>query len=254
MYATDEEVAREFEANGIIVHRQPSEGYWGQSVAEFAIGLTVAGLRRIPQLHRRITDSHDPWNYDPGEIPDSGGRGHQFGDDPQFANGTIADKRVKIVGVGNIGSRYADFINTIGADVAAYDPYADEPCFHRSDAQQVWRLDNLITDADIFAPMVPLTDETHELVTQAHIEALPEGCLVVLVTRAQVCDTEALRKRVLADELALAADVWDIEPLPIDDPLLGRHNVVHTPHIAGRTQHANERWAQQLATQFNEDD
>jgi phosphoglycerate dehydrogenase-like enzyme len=54
-----------------------------------------------------------------------------------------------------------------------------------------------------------------------------------------------LRERVLADELALAADVWDVEPLPIDDPLLGRHNVVHTPHIAGRTRDAN------LAAQFD---
>lgn len=56
-----------------------------------------------------------------------------------------------------------------------------------------------------------------------------------LATRAGICDMGALRRRVLADELSLAADVFDIEPLPLDDPLLGRHNVVHTPHNAGRT-------------------
>lgn len=73
---------------------------------------------------------------------------------------------------------------------------------------------------------------------------------MVLVTRAKICDVTALRKRVLADELALAADVHDIEPLPLDDPLLGRHNVVHTPHIAGRTMYANQQWAEILAAQF----
>jgi phosphoglycerate dehydrogenase-like enzyme len=44
----------------------------------------------------------------------------------------------------------------------------------------------------------------------------------------------------LANELALAADVLYIEPLPLHDPLLGGHNVVHTPHNAGRTRLANE--------------
>ena len=45
--------------------------------------------------------------------------------------------------------------------------------------------------------------------------------LVVQVTRARVCDTEALYRRVLNDELALAADVFDEEPLPLSSPLLG---------------------------------
>ena len=48
----------------------------------------------------------------------------------------------------------------------------------------------------------------------------------------------------------VAADVWDVEPLPLDDPLLGRHNVVHTPHNAGRTIDANELWTEKLVVQF----
>ena len=98
--------------------------------------------------------------------------------------------------------------------------------------------------------MVPLTESTEGLVQAEHIDLLPAGCLVVMVTRAKICDTEAIRRRVLADELSLAADVWDVEPLPLDDPLLGRHNVVHTPHNAGRTIDANRLWAEKLVMQF----
>ena len=105
-------------------------------------------------------------------------------------------------------------------------------------------------DADIFVPMVPLTKTTGGLVQAEHIDALPKGCLVVMVTRAKICDTDAIRRRVMADELSLAADVWDQEPLPLGDPLLGRHNVVHTPHNAGRTIDANKLWAEKLAVQF----
>jgi phosphoglycerate dehydrogenase-like enzyme len=88
------------------------------------------------------------------------------------------------------------------------------------------------------------------LITREHINLLPKGCLVVLVTRANICDFAALRERVLKDELSLAADVFDVEPVALDNPLIGRHNVIHTPHMAGRTKEANFRYAQMLIDMF----
>ena len=244
-----QECVEHLEKAGVALYTQPTEGFWSQTVAEYGLALTLCGLRRIPQLHREIIDSQEPWNYTP-ERSAPGGRGHQFGDDARFSSGTIAGKRVRIVGAGNIASRYASFVHMRGADVAAWDPFAGEPAFHRAGARKEWHLDELFKDVEIFVPMVPLTESTRGLVKAHHIEALPHGCLVVLVTRAMICDMEALRRRVLADELSLAADVWDVEPLPLDDPLLGRHNVVHTPHNAGRTIDANKEWAERLAVQF----
>ncbi len=236
---------------GVKVYTHPSEGFWGQSVSEFALALTLCGLRRIPQTHHEIITGHSPWDYDPpGGIGSPGARGEQFGDDPRFTNGTVEGKRVRIVGAGNIASRYASFVSMLGADVAAWDPFASEPCFHRAGARKEWHLDRLMKDAEIFVPMVPLTEKTRGIVTAEHIRSLPEGCLVVLATRANICNMNELRGRVLADELSLAADVFDVEPLPLDDPLLGRHNVVHTPHNAGRTIDANRKWAEKLVEQF----
>ena len=239
------------EQRGVAVYNHPSEGFWSQTVAEFGLALTLCGLRRIPQLHREIISSLEPWDYDaPGEKAQPGGRGHQFGDTPDFASGTIEGKRIRIVGAGNIASRYASFVSMLGADVAAWDPYATEPSFHRAGSRREYHLDELVEDPEIFVPMVPLTESTRDLVQAHHIDALPKGCLVVMVPRAKICDTAAIRRRVMADELRLAADVWDVEPLPLDDPLLGRHNVVHTPHNAGRTIDANELWTEKLVVQF----
>jgi phosphoglycerate dehydrogenase-like enzyme len=246
-----QECRQYLEKAGVVLYQQPTEGFWGQSVAEFGLALTLCGLRRIPQLHHQILNSLEPWDYNPpGEKGAPGARGHQFGDDPRFASGTLCGKRVRLVGAGNIASRYASFCHALGAEVAAWDPFASEPCFHRAGARREYYLERLVQDAEIFAPMVPLTDSTRGLVRAEHIDALPRACLVVLVTRARICDMDAIRRRVLADELSLAADVWDVEPLPLDDPLLGRHNVVHTPHNAGRTMDANRAWAEKLAMQF----
>jgi phosphoglycerate dehydrogenase-like enzyme len=239
------------ERRSVKLYRHQSEGFWGQSVAEFALGLTICALRRIPQTYRQMIQDHRPWDYSPPSgIGRPGARGAQFGDEPRFVNGTIDGKRIRIVGMGNIGSRYAGFVHKLGADVAAWDPFATASAFDRSGCHRVEKLDELLTDAQIFAPMVPLTASTRGLITARHIACLPRGSLAVVVTRAGVCDFQALRKSVLADELALAADVFDVEPLPLDDPLLARPNVVHTPHNAGRTIDANRRWAEALMEQF----
>ena len=252
--AKSEVLADKLNARGVRRYSHPTEGFWGQSVSEFGLALTLCGLRRIPQTHHQIITDLSPWDYSPpGGVGRPGQRAHQYGDDVRFTSGTVEGKRVRIVGAGNIASRYASFVKMLGADVAVWDPFASEPCFHRAGSRREYHLDRLPRDAEIFVPMVPLTDKTKGIVTAAHIESLPKGCLVVLVTRALICDIPTLRRRVLADELALAADVFDIEPLPLDDPLLGRHNVVHTPHNAGRTRQANEQWAQAVLTQFKEE-
>lgn len=236
---------------GITLISHKSEGFWGESVSEYGFALTLNALRRIPQTHHNIVTDLKDWDYHPAggkAVPNQ--RGHQFGDDVNFTNGTLEGKRVRIVGAGNIASRYASFCRFFGADVAAWDPFASEPCFHRAGSRREHYLDRLVKDAEIFVPMVPLTDATKNLVKAEQINALPKGCLVIMVTRARICDCEALYKRVLNDELALAADVFDEEPVPLGHPFLGRHNVIHTPHNAGRTKEANFRFAELLAEQF----
>jgi phosphoglycerate dehydrogenase-like enzyme len=240
---------------GVELYHHHSEGFWGQSVAECALALTLCALRGIPQQYRAMIQDHEVWErYSSKLSKGAGQRGAQFSDDIHFTNGTIANKRVRIVGTGNIGSRYASFAHMMGADVAAWDPVAPDPTFHRAGARKVWRLEELVSDAEIFVPMMPLVEKTRGLIEAKHIRALPTGCLVVLITRAGIVDMPELRRRVLANELALAADVFDVEPLPLDDPLLGHPNVVHTPHIAGRTRDANLEWTEMLLAQFRRQD
>ena len=237
------------EARGVSFIPHRADIYWGQTVAEYALALTICGLRRIPQNHTAMQTSLAPWDHSP-EAGTFGVRGSQFVDDPRFCNGTVAGKRVRVVGVGNIGARYASWCAALGAHVAVWDPFAPDASFVVAGAERRFHVEELVADAEIFAPMVPLTESTRGLITAALIDALPMHGLVVQVTRAAVCDTRALYRRVLNDELALAADVFDAEPVPLDSPLLGRHNVVHTPHAAGRTRDANHAYADDIIARF----
>lgn len=236
-------------ARGVDVVIPRADLFWGQSVAEYGLALTMSALRRIPQLHSSMMQSLEPWNYRP-EIGRPGQRGGQYGDDSRFTNGTIAGKRIRIVGAGNIGARYAKWCSMMGADVAIWDPFAPDATFSVAGVKRCFHLSELIKDSEIFVPMVPLKEDTRGLIPADLINALPHGSLVVLVTRAAIVDTEALYKRVLNNELSLAADVFDREPVPLDHPLLGRENVVHTPHNAGRTKDSNHSWVDDQIARF----
>jgi phosphoglycerate dehydrogenase-like enzyme len=246
------DIDQQLTASGVTLIRHPDKSYWADSVAEMALGLMIGALRRIPQWSSAVRQGDvGDWRYrPPGGTGRPGQPGEQFADDPSFVNGTVAGKRVRILGAGNIASRFAAMCTALGADVRAFDPYAPTPSFRLAGSTRVFSIGELVHDADIFAPMVPSTDSTRGLVTARHIDALPVRSLVVLVTRADICDMAAVRRRVTNNELALSADVFDLEPLPLDDPLLKCDHVVATPHIAGRTRDANRTWAEHIVCQF----
>ena len=212
---------------------------WAPSVAEVALALTLSALRRIPQWHGRMASGEILWDF-PYQ---------QFCDAPDFVNGDLGTKRVGIIGLGQIGRRVAQCCVVLGSTVDGYDPFLP-PDLVRSWGVQPTSLDALVEAAQVVFILVPPTPSARHLLSAERIARLQRGTLVVVVTRAHAVDMTALRQRIVADELAGAFDVYDVEPLPVDDPLRNRPNVVHTPHIAGRTRDANRRVADVIADDF----
>jgi D-3-phosphoglycerate dehydrogenase len=212
---------------------------WGQSVAECGFGLILCALRKLAHWHRALADDAFDWRYPYG----------QFCDDPRFVNGEIGTKTVGIIGLGQIGSRVARWCTDFGATVSAYDPYA--PASRFADAGAISDdIDAIADRVDILVVAVPPTPSATHLLNAARIGRLRQGAIVVTITRTAAVDVAALRERVLADELLWATDVYDVEPVAAGDPILGRANVVHLPHIAGRTRDANVCLADLLADDF----
>ena len=162
----------------------------------------------------------------------------QFCDDKRFINGTLGSKRIGIVGLGQIGRRIASWCSTMGAEVLGYDPFLPSDVAHEYGAESS-ELDRIVDEVDMLFVTVPPTPSARHIVSRERVGRLKKGAIVVVVTRAHGIDMEALRERVCTDEIMGAFDVYDIEPVPADDPLRDRHNVIHLPHIAGRTRDSN---------------
>lgn len=205
---------------------------WAQSVAECAFALALNSLRSIGQWHHRMSNRELLWEYAYG----------QFCDNPDFVNGDIGTKNIGVMGLGQIGHRIAKWCAFFGATVFGYDPFVPDELAQSWGVEKV-DMDELVERADIVFVAIPPTPSSKHLLNRERIYKLRKGALVTVITRAHSVEMSALRERIVANELAGAFDVYDVEPLPMDDPLRDRPNVQHTPHIAGRTRDANVRIA-----------
>ena len=219
---------------------------WAQSVAECAFGLALSSLRRTAHWHMKMATSEKLWDWSnpiwgPGKLPVA----HQFCDDPDFVNGDLGTKQIGVIGLGQIGRKIAQWCSVFGATVMGFDPFVPDELLQEWDVERA-DMDTLVDRADIVFVAVPPTPSARHLLNRERIYHLRKGTLVVIITRAHAVDMAALRERIVKDELAGAFDVYDREPVPIDDELRNRDNVVHTPHIAGRTKDANLRVADMI--------
>ncbi|MDP6036956.1 MAG: NAD(P)-dependent oxidoreductase, partial [Candidatus Latescibacteria bacterium] len=201
--------------------------------------LTLNSLRMIPQWHKRMGSGERLWNFEYG----------QFCDNPDFVNGTLGTKTVGVMGLGQIGGRVALWCRALGSRVLGYDPFIFKERLEELGVEGV-EMDQLVDECEVVIVAIPPTPSAKKILSRERIDRLQKGSLVVITTRAHAVDMEALRERIIANELAGAFDVYDKEPVPTDDLLRNRVNVVHTPHIAGRTRDANLMAAEVIADDF----
>jgi phosphoglycerate dehydrogenase-like enzyme len=82
---------------------------------------------------------------------------------------------------------------------------------------------------------VPLDESTTHLIDDTFLSSMPEGSLLVNVSRGRVADTDALLAHARTGRLRIALDVTDPEPLPEGHPLFALENVLISPHVGGAT-------------------
>ncbi|MGN8132951.1 2-hydroxyacid dehydrogenase [Paenarthrobacter sp. 22069] len=186
-----------------------ASGVHAAATAELAVGLILAKLRGIDQA---VKDQQiESWK-------------------PQRRQ-SLADRKILLLGIGGIGKELARRLEPFEVTVTRVGSSA------RTDGDgQVHGPDELVELApghDILVSVLPLNDNTHHLVGQEVLAALPNGALVVNVGRGAVVDTNALTREVASGRLQCAIDVVDPEPLPAGHPLWSAENALITPHIGG---------------------
>jgi phosphoglycerate dehydrogenase-like enzyme len=194
------------------------------AVAEFALILTLLGLRPVHEYNDVMHNAPEQWEA-------NGARG--FGPE-------IASSRIGVVGAGLVGRQYIAKVRALGAEVAVFDPYLSEADAAAMGVERV-PLAELMANCPIVVVHAPVTPETRHLIGAAELAAMPDGGFLVNTARSWVVDQDALLAELRSGRLRAALDVYDQEPLPADHPFRSLPNVILTPHVAGASAQTNYR-------------
>lgn len=144
----------------------------------------------------------------------------------------LRGRTLGLAGFGKIPQRLAPKAQAFGLGVIAYDPYAPQEVFDRLGVGRV-DFGELLERSDFVSVHAPLTAETRHLFNATAFSRMKPEALIVNTARGPLIDEAALLAALDAGKISGAAlDVTESEPLASDSPLLGRDNLVLTPHAA----------------------
>jgi len=144
-------------------------------------------------------------------------------------------KILGLVGFGRIARHVARVASGLGMRVTVFDPYL-EAWAVPAGTGRVDTLEELLRMADVVSVHVPLTDASHGMFGAAQFGSMKPGSVFINTARGGLVDQDALLEALESGRLFGAGlDVTSPEPLPAGHPLLGRDDVVVTPHVASAT-------------------
>ena len=197
------------------------------AAAEYAVGLVLAAMRRIPEAHGSLSSGQ--WRGDFYAYEECGVE----------LNGSI----VGLIGFGAIGRRVARVLIAFGAEVLVYDPFVDAADIEEAGGNRV-KLDELLGRSRVVSLHARLSPDTRDMIGAHEISRMPRGSVLVNTARGGLLDYEALYDALESGHLGAAAlDVYPEEPVPENSRLLEAPRLVLSPHIAGATQETAMRAA-----------
>lgn len=161
----------------------------------------------------------------------------------------VTGKVLGLVGIGHIGRKVARMAAAFDMTVLAVDPYLGPEEIALRGAQPV-TLGELLERSDFVSLHCPRDPSTIGMIDAAAFARMKRGAIFVTTARGGIHDEGALADALRSGHLAGAGiDVWDVEPPPLDHPLLSMDNVVASYHTAGVTPEARAAMGSYAADQ-----
>ena len=195
---------------GIVVTKVPD--YCIDEVSDHTLALLLAAARKIPLSNGQVHAGR--WEMK-AVVPIHRLRGSVLG----------------LVGFGRIPQLVAPKAKAFGLRVIAHDPYAPADVLGRAGVEHVGFAE-LLKQSDYVSIHTPLLPETRGLFDAGAFAQMKPTAYLINTARGPIVDEAALARALDAGQLAGAAlDVMPQEP-PVNSPLLGRDNVIITPHTS----------------------
>ncbi|GEK34816.1 C-terminal binding protein [Kurthia sibirica] len=203
--------------------------YGTQEVADHALALMLTLVRKTSLMTSHVKKGE--WNYQKS-IPIR----------------RLADQTIGIIGVGRIGSAFAEKVKPLGSRIIAWDPSA-EAKKRKFDSQFIdfVSFEKVVEESDIISIHSPL-DGAEYLFNKEVLLKMKKEAYIVNVSRGGIIDEEALYEVMRAGHIAGAAlDVLQSEPISKNNKLLQLENLLITPHMAWYSEQSGQELKRKVA-------
>ena len=137
-----------------------------------------------------------------------------------------------LAGFGQIPRAVVPKAQAFGLKVVAFDPFVDKDLAKTMDVELV-DFETLLGTSDYISVHVPMMPETKGMFGEYAFKKMKETAIFINTARGPLVDIDALASALDGGHIAAAAlDVVPVEPPPDDFPLIGRDNVILSPHTA----------------------
>ena len=166
----------------------------------------------------------------------------------QYSGSELPGKTLGIVGLGAIGVEIANAASMLGMDVIWYDPSISKKNAWKisSEVQEALSLEELLSKSDFVSFHVPLIDATKNLLDAKRIALLPEGCVVINMSRDGIVDEDELIKSLDSGKVK-----YYVTDFPVDEKK-NHDRVIALPHLGASTSEAEENCAIMIAKQVKD--
>jgi len=210
--------------NSIIVVNNPSLQWCGEEVSNHAIVLLLACAKKLVLLNNYTKQGR--WAEAKQAI---------------WPLGSIYGQTLGLVGCGSIGRMTTRKAQCFGLRILGYDPYVDKSLAKEYGITLV-SLPELLKESDFVSVHTFLSEETRHLMGEKEFKQMKPTAYFINTARGPVVDEPALIKALQEKRIAGAGlDVFEKEPVDLDNPLLKMDNVVVTPHSASYSDAAFKR-------------
>lgn len=199
----------------------PAFGRNANAVAELQIGLMLSEARNISRADQSIK---------------AGGWRKEFpGARIEIGNATIG-----MVGFGHVGRAFTKKLEGFTPNLLVYDPYASGEDLARFNVKRVDVIDEIFSQSDFVVIQARLSSETERFINKRLFDLMKPSAYFINVSRSRLVNTQDLVATLQAGKISGAGiDVFDAEPLALDDPLRSLDNVTMTTHFGGDTEGTN---------------
>ena len=151
----------------------------------------------------------------------------------------LENKTVGVIGLGAIGRETAKICQSIGMNIAGYDPFLTQDKIEALGAKYYSDYRELLKDSDVVTVHVPLTDQTRDMISAKELASMKKTSIIINCSRGGIINESDLINALKSGLIAGAGtDVFCEEPVKSDYPLLDCPNLIVSPHSAAQTREA----------------